>query len=117
MVRLRDGQTRRITVKADIEGRLKFKLDGDAYEVGITGATPEPMLALTGYRIESGEWATAGMPVKANVRFTEQGHGRFETGGAALGDVESPGADRYAGRPRCGRSRRAPRSRCRSRSS
>jgi S-formylglutathione hydrolase FrmB len=73
MVRLRDGQTRRITVKADIEGRLKFKLDGDDYEVGITGAQPEPIVTLTGYRIESGSWATAGMPVKASVRFTNKG--------------------------------------------
>ena len=55
------------------EGRLKFKLDGDDYEVGITGVAPEPLLALTGYHVESGEWATAGMPVKVNVRFTNKG--------------------------------------------
>jgi hypothetical protein len=72
MVRLRDGQTRRTPVKADVEGRLKFKLDGEDYEVGIT-ALPEPLVSLTGYRIESGEWATAGLPVKANVRFTNKG--------------------------------------------
>src|SRR5207253_975164 len=62
MVRIRDGQTRRAPVKADVEGRLKFKLDGDEYEVGIT-AEPEALVTLTGYRIESGEWATAGLPV------------------------------------------------------
>jgi len=73
MVRLRDGQTRRAQVKADVEGRLAFKLDGDAYEVGITSTPPEPVLALTGYHVESGEWATAGMPVKVNVRFTNKG--------------------------------------------
>ena len=73
MVRMRDGQTRRALVKADSEGRLKLKLDGDEYEVGITGGEPEPLLTLTGYRVESGEWATAGLPVKANVRFTNKG--------------------------------------------
>ena len=73
MVRLRDGQTRRTLVKADIEGRLKFKLDGDDYEVGIAGAPAEPVLALAGYRIESGSWATAGMPVKLSVRFLNKG--------------------------------------------
>jgi hypothetical protein len=75
IVRLRDGQTRGAMAKADMQGRLQFKLDGDEYEVGITGATPEPgaVLALTGYHIESGEWATAGMPVKVNVRFTNKG--------------------------------------------
>ena len=73
MLRLRDGQTRRTQVKSDIEGRLKFKLDGDEYEIGITGATPEPILALAGYRIESGSWATAGTPVKVNVRFVNKG--------------------------------------------
>ena len=73
MVRLRDGQTRRALVKADIDGRLKFKLDGDEYEVGITGASAEPNLALAGYRVESGEWATAGIPVKLSVRFVNKG--------------------------------------------
>jgi hypothetical protein len=73
MVRLRDGQTRRVPVKADIEGRLKFKLDGDEYEVGITAA-PEPIVALAGYRVESGSWATAALPVKVSVRFVNKGN-------------------------------------------
>jgi hypothetical protein len=73
MVRLRDGQTRRVTVKTDVEGRLKFKLDGDDYDVGITGVQPEAIVALTGYQVTSGEWATAGQAVKMNVRFTNKG--------------------------------------------
>jgi hypothetical protein len=72
MVRLRDGQTRRIPVKSDVDGRLVFKLDGDEYEVGVTAAA-EPVIALTGYRVESDEWATAGLPVKVSVRFTNKG--------------------------------------------
>jgi hypothetical protein len=98
MVRLRDGQTRRVQVKADVEGRLQFKLDGDEYEVGITGTPPEPVVALAGYHVESGEWATAGLPVKVNVRFTNKGTAvskpltlRWETPNPAV-QIDTPGA-------------------------
>jgi hypothetical protein len=73
LVRLRDGQTRRARVKADGEGRLRFMLDGDEVEVGVTGTPPAPVLALTGYHVESGAWATAGLRVKVLVRFTNKG--------------------------------------------
>jgi hypothetical protein len=98
MVRLRDGQTRRITVKADIEGRLRFKLDGDDYEVGITGAQPEAIVALTGYHLESGTWATAGQPVKVSARFVNKGTAaskpltlRWETPNPLV-QIDTPGA-------------------------
>jgi hypothetical protein len=72
IVRLRDGVMRRLTERPDGEGRLRFQLDGDEYEVGVSVA-PQPVLALTDYRLEEGRWATAGMPVKMRARFYNKG--------------------------------------------
>jgi len=73
MLRMRDASVRRVPVKSDIDGRLTLRLDGDDYEIGITGATPEPVLTLAGYRIEDTDWATAGKALKVMVRFANKG--------------------------------------------
>ncbi|HXB68419.1 MAG TPA: alpha/beta hydrolase-fold protein [Candidatus Acidoferrales bacterium] len=75
-LRLRDGQQRSATLKADAQGRLNFELDGDAYEVGI-GA--EPQVAITGYELLGDAWATAGKPVKLQVKFWNKGSARSGT--------------------------------------
>jgi hypothetical protein len=71
-LRLRDGQSRRIPLRADAQGRLNFELDGDAYQVGFSAA---PLIAVTGYEIAGAEWATAGEPVNLLVRFANVGAG------------------------------------------
>jgi hypothetical protein len=75
-IRLRDGNVRRATQKADTQGRLNFELDGDAYEVGVSA---EPLIAVTGYVIADAAWATAGLPVKLRVRFWNKGAARSAT--------------------------------------
>jgi pimeloyl-ACP methyl ester carboxylesterase len=69
-IRLRDGNVRRANLKADAEGRLVFDLDGEATEVGVG---PEALLAVSGYRVANGAWATAGQPVQVRVRFLNKG--------------------------------------------
>jgi hypothetical protein len=75
-IRLRDGQQRTATLKADTQGRLNFEMDGDAYEVGI-GA--EPRIAISGYGLLGDSWATAGKPVKLQVKFWNKGGARTAT--------------------------------------
>jgi hypothetical protein len=75
-IRLRDGRQRSAAQKADSQGRLTFELDGDAYEVGI-GA--EPRVAVTGYELLGDQWATAGRPVKLQVKFWNKGSARSGT--------------------------------------
>jgi hypothetical protein len=70
IVRTRDGKVQTETLAADEKGRLAIDLDGDEYEVGIG---PGPVLALRGCRIEGMNWATAGKPVKAEIRFWNKG--------------------------------------------
>ena len=70
VIRVRDGQVRRLRKKADSAGRLLFDLDGDEYEVGI-GA--EPVLAIAGFRVEGAPWATDTKPVRVRVRFLNKG--------------------------------------------
>jgi hypothetical protein len=72
ILRLRDGNARRVPLRADAQGRLSFELDGDAYQVGFSAA---PLLAVTGYDIAGAAWATAGEPVKLLVRFANVGAG------------------------------------------
>jgi hypothetical protein len=69
-LRLRDGNVRRATQKADAQGRLSFDLDGEAYEVGISA---EPSIAIAGYEIADAGWATAGKPVRLRVKFWNRG--------------------------------------------
>ena len=98
LLRSRDTSIRRVPLKSDIEGRLTLHLDGDEYEVGIAGAVPEPILALTGYRVEDAEWATAGKPLKVMVRFANKGTTvsklmvlRWETANPQV-QIDTPGA-------------------------
>jgi hypothetical protein len=75
-IRLRDGNVRRLSQKADSQGRLVFDLDGDAYEVGVS---PEPLLTATGYELTESAWATAGRPVNLKVKFWNKGGARSNT--------------------------------------
>ena len=70
MVRLKDGQVRRAAQKADADGRLSFDLDGDAYDVGISAAG---LIDVAGFDVADAGWATAGKPVKLNVKFRNVG--------------------------------------------
>ena len=69
-VRIRDGQVKHASLKADAQGRLTFDLDGDAYEVGIS---PEGVIAATGYDFAEGSWLTAGKPAKLRIKFLNKG--------------------------------------------
>jgi len=75
-LRQRDGKARRVTTKADAQGRLSFDLDGEAYEVAVGS---EAAIALTGYEIADAAWATAGKPVKLRVQFRNKGAARSST--------------------------------------
>jgi hypothetical protein len=72
-IRLRDGKTRRVTQKADAQGRLNFELDGEAYEVGLSA---EPAIAISGYELVDAAWATAGSPVKLRLKIWNKGAAR-----------------------------------------
>ncbi len=77
IVRLHDGQTRHATLRADVQGRLNFDLNGDAYEVAIgEGAA----VTVSAWRVTGAAWATAGQPVKLEVRFLNAGSARSATG-------------------------------------
>ena len=69
IVQLRDGTTRSVAAKADVEGRITIELDGAEQEVGI-GASA---LTLTGYRVEGVPWATPRRPVLIRARFLNKG--------------------------------------------
>jgi hypothetical protein len=73
---LADGKLRRTNLKADRQGQLTFDLDGDAWEVGIG---VEPVVAIGGYETVDASWATAGKPVKLQVRFLNKGGTRLQT--------------------------------------
>ena len=75
-IRLRDGNVRRASQKADAQGRLVFDLDGDAYEVGVSA---EPLLTATGYELTETAWPTAGQPVNLKVKFWNKGGARSTT--------------------------------------
>jgi hypothetical protein len=70
MVRTRDASVSQQTLTADAEGRLIFELTGEEYEVGVGAGA---VAALRGVRLDGMEWATAGKPVKARVRFWNKG--------------------------------------------
>ena len=69
-IRLRDGRVDRRTATADGEGRLRFELDGDEYEVGVG---PAAVTALSDGPVENAAWATAGKPVTLRARFWNKG--------------------------------------------
>ncbi len=75
-LRLRDGNVRKASLKADGQGRLSFDLDGDAYQVGISA---EANLVTTGYDFDGSSWATAGSPVKLRVKIANLGGARSPT--------------------------------------
>jgi hypothetical protein len=83
-IRLRDGQARHAVLRADAQGRLNFELNGDAYEVGIAD---EAAVTVSEAQVEGAAWATAGQPVKLQVRFLNAGAARSATG---LVQWESP---------------------------
>lgn len=87
-IRLRDGQLRRASQKADARGRLSFDLDGDAYEIGI-GAAPgaAPAVALSSFEIIGAAWAATGQPIQARLKFWNKGAARSAT---MLLKLESP---------------------------
>ncbi len=70
VIRVRDGEVRRLREKADSAGRLRFALDGDEYEVGVG---PGPVLALAGFHVEDAQWATDTRPVLVRIRFLNKG--------------------------------------------
>ncbi len=70
VIRIRDGEVRRLREMADLEGRLRFELNGDEYEVGIGS---EPILALAGFNIEGAPWATDTEPIQVRVRVLNKG--------------------------------------------
>jgi hypothetical protein len=70
VIRVRDGEIRRLREKTDSTGRLRFELDGDDYEVGVG---PGPVLALVGFRVENAPWATDTTPVLVRMRFLNKG--------------------------------------------
>lgn len=86
-VRLRDGQTRRETLRADAQGRLNFELTGDAWQVGIG---EEPAVTVSSWKTEGSSWATAGEPVKLDIRFLNAGGARSSS---TVVRWESPGAE------------------------
>jgi hypothetical protein len=69
-VRLRDGNVRHVSQKADARGKLSFDLDGDAYEVGVSA---ESVIAVTGYDFADANWLTSGKPVKLRIKFLNKG--------------------------------------------
>jgi hypothetical protein len=70
IIRTRDGDVRRVTERADAEGRLHFELDGDTYQVGVGAG---PALALGDFTVANARWATDGKPVSVRVRVWNQG--------------------------------------------
>ncbi len=72
-IRLRDRNVRRAAQKADAQGRLTFELDGDVYEIGVSG---EPLLTASGYDFADAQWATAGKPVTLKLTFLNKGAAR-----------------------------------------
>jgi hypothetical protein len=75
-IRLRDRNVRRVTHKADAQGRLSFDLDGDAYEVGVS---PQAVLTASGYDFADAAWASTGKPVTLKVLFWNKGGARSGT--------------------------------------
>ncbi|MGD0777438.1 MAG: hypothetical protein ABSC05_31870, partial [Candidatus Solibacter sp.] len=75
-IRLRDGNVRRTTQKADARGRLSFDPDGDAYEIGIGSA---PGIALASFEIAGAAWAAADRPIQARLKFWNKGATRSAT--------------------------------------
>lgn len=70
IIRARDGNVRRVSERADAEGRLHFELDGDNYQVGVGAG---PIVALGDFEVLDAGWATDGKPVRVRVRIWNQG--------------------------------------------
>jgi hypothetical protein len=75
-IRLRDGYVRRANPKSDAQGRLAFDLDGEETEVGVGAA---PVIALSGFEVVNGAWATAGQPVNLRLKLWNKGGARSAT--------------------------------------
>jgi len=70
IIRTRDGVVRRLTQRADAEGRFHLELDGDAYVVGVGAG---PALALGDFTVLNARWATDGRPASVRVRVWNKG--------------------------------------------
>jgi hypothetical protein len=70
LIRLRDGQVRRLPLRADSTGRLTIELDGEEYEVGIGSG---PRLALAGFAIDGANWAMDTELVHVRAHFLNKG--------------------------------------------
>ena len=70
ILRTRDGNLRRVSERADAEGRLHFELDGDTYDVSVGDG---PALALGEFTVPNARWAIDGQPVSARVRVCNKG--------------------------------------------
>jgi len=75
-VRVRDGHVRHVVARADAQGRLNFELDGEEHEVGIA---EQAAIMLDGWQVDGAAWASAGQPVKLQVRFRNVGAARSAT--------------------------------------
>lgn len=70
ILRMRDGDVRRVKERTDAEGRLRFELNGDLYDVGIGDG---PALTLGDFKVLNAPWATDGKPVSVRVRVWNKG--------------------------------------------
>jgi poly(3-hydroxybutyrate) depolymerase len=71
---LRTGVVRDEKQRADENGRLHLRLDGDVHEVGIV-ESPSPALTLARLDIENGPWAKAGSRVELGLHILNKGVG------------------------------------------
>ncbi len=71
-VNLHTGTIRRERQRADHDGRLHIRLDGDLHEVGIV-EEEGPVLTLADFKIAGAGWATAGRRVKLDLHLLNKG--------------------------------------------
>jgi hypothetical protein len=71
-VNLTTGEVRQSRQNADELGRLRFSIDGDLHEVGVSAAA-EPIVAASGWRVVGASWATAGKPVRLAIALLNKG--------------------------------------------
>lgn len=75
-VRMPSAATKQFVSRSDKDGRLRFELDGAVHEIGIS-ETADPVLALAGWKLTSGHWATSG--TRFRLKMTLLNKGAFAT--------------------------------------